>query len=313
MTTAPAPDGAWLNPTTTGPFLPDCVILDVDGVVVDVRASFREAVRATVRLVQERMGVAAPWTPSLHDITLLKRAGGFNDDIDVSIALAALGAGGRGADTAALCGELEAAGGGLRALRQVAPGLPRVDGRLTLRVFEELYWGAERWAAHHPGEAVAHVPAGDPGLRRHEVALAPHDFAEHLRGHGVRRLGLVTGRTPLELEAALDLVGWRAGDLCGVVTGDLVRKPDPSCLDLVLGACEAAAAVYVGDVRDDWELVRRHRAERPGAPAVRGVIVGEDDELTAMRGLGVDATLRSVRDLLWLLDAWRAAPQTSAG
>ena len=90
-----------------------------------------------------------------------------------------------------------------------------------------------------------------------------------------------------------------------MVTGDVVRKPDPACLDRILGACGSRAAVYAGDVRDDWELVRRHRAERPAAPPVRGVIVGA--EATALRSLGVDATVRATTDLIPLLRWWVAA------
>jgi phosphoglycolate phosphatase-like HAD superfamily hydrolase len=81
-----------------------------------------------------------------------------------------------------------------------------------------------------------------------------------------------------------------------------VRKPDPACLDRVLAACDSRAAVYVGDVRDDWDLVRRHRSERRGAPPVRGVIVGAEAE--ELRRLDVDATLRDATDLCSLLRWW---------
>ena len=125
------PEGAALRPgLETVHFDCDTLVFDVDGVLVDVRESFREVIRATAAGVQRLMAVSVPWTPARDDITLFKRAGGFNDDIEMSIAMTAIGAGGRGGDVARLAQAVEDAGGGLRALRAVAPELPRIDGQV---------------------------------------------------------------------------------------------------------------------------------------------------------------------------------------
>jgi HAD superfamily phosphatase len=279
------PDGAWLNPQTAQhPFALDSVVLDVDGVLVDVRESFREAVRETVVAVQRSMGVAEPWRPAHEDILAFKRAGGFNDDIDLGIALAAIGAAGRAADIPQTANAVERAGGGLAALRAVAPDLPRVSGREVLRIFDGLYWG---------------------GLVHRERVLVPHDFVAQLRGAGARTVALITGRTPRELDAALQRLRWNRAELCHVLTGDVVRKPDPACLDVVAQQCNPRSLVYVGDVRDDWELVRRWRNERPDGVPARGILVGEDAEMELYRPLGVDATVRHTADVLGALRRWR--------
>jgi HAD superfamily phosphatase len=280
------PAGTWLNPSPGGGdgFRLDTVVLDVDGVLVDVRESFREAVRETAVAMQRSLGVASPWMPSHEDIAVFKRAGGFNDDIDLGIALTAIGAAGRGGEAAAIAELCEQAGGGLAALRAVAPELPRIRGREVLRVFDELYWG---------------------GLIERERMLVPPDFVARLHGVGARRVALVTGRTPRELAAALERLGWSREDLCAVVTGDMVRKPDPACLDAIAQSCNPRSMVYVGDVRDDWELVRRWRAERPGRVPIRGVLVGDDAEMERYRPLGVDATVRATGDALAVLQRWR--------
>ena len=306
---ADLPEGARLTAAAATGFQPDTVVLDVDGVLVDVGPSFREAVRHTVGTVQRLMGVEQVWTPGHAEIADLKRTGGFNDDIHSSIALAAVGAGGAAARLPALLAAVEAAGGGLAGLRAVAPELPRVDGALCVRVFDEHYWGAVRFRAVF-GEEPRHVTAA-AGLVEAERPLVGADLLRRLRETAaVRRVALITGRHPAELDAALDLLGWSPADLDAVVTGDQLRKPDPACLDRVLGACGSGAAVYAGDVRDDWELVRRHRAERPGGPPVRGVIVGGEAE--ALRPLGVDVTLRDAGDLVpllrWWADGARAQP-----
>jgi len=285
--TVPAgpPPGARLTRAAATPFRADTVVLDVDGVLVDVSASFREAVRHTVTTVQRRMRVSAPWTPSLADVAALKRAGGFNDDIHCSIALTAIGAGGAAPRLRELLVAVEAAGGGLAGLRTAAPELPRIDGALCLRVFDEHYWSVGRGR---------------------ETALAAPDLPRRLRECGaVRRVALITGRTPAELDAALEVLRWSEDEIDAVVTGDRLRKPDPACLDLVLAACGSASAVYVGDVRDDWELVRRYRAARPGATEVRGVMVGAEAE--ELRRLGADVVLHGVDDLCALLRWWAGA------
>jgi HAD superfamily phosphatase len=301
MATAGPPPAAWLSEAGAGGFRPDTVVLDVDGVLIDVEPSFREAVRRTVASVQAAMGVEDPWTPSLADVAALKRAGGFNDDVVSSIALAAIGAGGAAGRLGEVLAAVDAAGGGLPGLRVAAPDLPRIDGALCLRIFDEHYWGAYRFRTVF-GEEPRHVTTA-AGLVDDERPLVDADLPRRLRETAdVGWVALITGRTPVELDAALALLGWSPGDLDAVVTGDVVRKPDPACLDRILDGCGSRAAVYAGDVRDDWELVRRHRAERPGAPPVRGVIVGAEAE--ALRGHGVDATLPAAPDLIPLLRWW---------
>ena len=307
--TAALPAGAWLDPRCAAePFDVDTVVLDVDGVLVDVRESFREAVRETAVRVQRQMGVADPWRPSHADINAFKRAGGFNDDIDISIALTALGVARQGSHADAIAREVEAAGGGLAALRVVAPALPRVRGRAVLAVFDELYWGAGATVRVDDGHVLP-VAAAD-GMINRERMLVPAGYPGLLRGAGARYIACISGRTPRELSAALRSLGWEVADLAAVVTGDMVRKPDPACFDPVVAACQPRAMVYVGDVRDDWELVRRHRDERGDVPPARCILVGDDADMTAYRPLGVHATARDAMAVPAILRAWRKEPTT---
>ena len=283
---SPLPDGAWVSPALTRPWRCDVAVLDVDGVLVDVEASFREGVRVTVARVLGELGCTV-WTPRVEDVRRLKRAGGFNDDIDTAIALTAVAAGGRTAELDAVAGDVERAGGGLGGLRLAAPDLPRIPGRLVLRVFNEHYWGLDGFRLRFGTEPEHDPPAG--GLRAGETALVPPDFPALLREAGVVHVAVVSGRTPMELDAALELLRWNRGELTAVVTGDQVRKPDPAALDLVVAATAGRNLLYAGDVRDDWELVHRYREERDGTVHAVGVIVG--DEAAALRELGCDATL----------------------
>ncbi|HET9051106.1 MAG TPA: hypothetical protein VFO60_05345, partial [Candidatus Dormibacteraeota bacterium] len=164
----PVPD-AWIRAEIERPFQVDAAVLDVDGVLIDVEPSFRECVRVTTRRVQRLLGVPAPWVPSRAAIRALKRAGGFNDDIDVSVAVTAIGCAGLGGRFADLVAAITSAGGGLDGLRAVAPELREVSRPLVVRVFDEHYWGAAAFQERF-GVRAEHT-AGVRGLRDTERPL----------------------------------------------------------------------------------------------------------------------------------------------
>ena len=274
----------------------DTLALDVDGVLVDVEGSFREVLRMTVTEMQARAGVVEPWTPTHDDISAFKRAGGFNDDIDLSIAMTAIALAGKGEDIGAIAADVERRGGGPHALAALVPDLPQVDGRMVLRLYEERYWGGGQFLKRF-GEQARYIKI-EPGMRSRERAIATQDFPGRARALGVQQIALITGRTPLELVAAIELLGWSATDVDAVVTGDMVRKPDPECFDAVIDICDAKSIVYIGDTRDDWELVRRYRAERPGGAQLRGMIVCGGNNRHIWEGLGVDLVIDHVEEAL---------------
>jgi len=103
----------------------DAVVLDIDGVLVDVSGSYRRAIVESVERVHGER-------PSRETVQLLKEAGGFNDDWELTSALALyLLARREGFDRTPeeFAAVVEASGGGLEAARAaVADALPP-DGR----------------------------------------------------------------------------------------------------------------------------------------------------------------------------------------
>jgi phosphoglycolate phosphatase-like HAD superfamily hydrolase len=69
-------------------FSPDCLIFDVDGVLIEAGRSFPEMIRMTVESEWERSGLLAdaPGYSERHN-EVLKRHGSFNDDYDIVWAL----------------------------------------------------------------------------------------------------------------------------------------------------------------------------------------------------------------------------------
>lgn len=280
----------------------DTLALDVDGVLIDVHGSFREVTRTIVPAMQRRLGNrAAVWTPTHSDLAAFKRVGGFNDDIDLSVSLIQIGLTGHDREVAAIVAAIEHCGGGPEGLAAAIPEpLPVIDITAVRRLFDETYWGAERYEELFEERAI-HVSSG-PGLIERERPLVGAGFLDEIRARGLEQVAIITGRSAVEWEAALAVLGWSAADIAVSVTGESVRKPDPACLDIVVDECGSESMVYVGDTRDDWELVRRYRAERPRHRRVTGVIVDNDDSPTWYRNLGVDIVVSATVDVLGLFD-----------
>ncbi len=293
------------------------VVLDVDGVLVDTSDSYRRAIRETVALVHD--ADVAPET-----VERFKEAGGFNDDWELTEALAAyvlareVGYGATPADHAAA---IAAAGGGLGGSRTVLErALPveawelvetELDAEQLIRVFQRLYLGRERYRdlEGDPAsvEATVGLDADDGGYVDDERVLVR---PETLAAVGDRfAVAVFTGRPAAEADIALDRVGLDLPD-DRVVTmdDDLPGKPDPAALLALADRMDVAAVAYVGDTVDDVRAARRARASDDRAYLAVGVQTGGLDGDRGRRLLeeaGADVVLSSVEALpdLFGLDA----------
>ncbi len=278
----------------------DAVIFDVDGVLVDVSGSFRRAISLSVQHYFNRF-LKIPGDELLLDITeyeLFKLAGDFNNDWDLSKAAVAyclmkqICAGNGTADTDTIkklgpslenfTSEVSQKGGGLaNALSLVRERLDQTerekfekkfDPALIKRIFMEYYagdalcdqlYGIE--AEHYSGR----------GLVEQEVFLLNLSLIERLQLKGVK-FGILSGRTPEEADYLLRREGLdKLLDPEFILTddGSLPAKPNPAGLATLAGRMGFSAAVYVGDVPDDWTTVRRYRMEHEELAPIAGCIV----------------------------------------
>lgn len=276
--------------------LPDAVIFDVDGVLVDVRGSFLDAVkRAVQHVVLAELGVEND-VPLVSDATIatFKRAGGFNNDWDLAHALVLwyLESG-----PARSASELRAKAGdpadaarvslATRTARLPQPAYDEVKGLML-----ELYWGsaeAERRFGVRPRLAVR-----DPLLETERVMLQP-ETVDKLRGLGIERFGILTGRLRVEWEEIRERIPLPAD--VPVATDEDGRKPDPSVLRRLVERLGATRPCYVGDVMDDWRLVVAYNERFPEAPASAVLVAGEGGDEQALRRAGAKTFVRNVNDL----------------
>lgn len=281
------------------PVRPDGVIFDVDGVLIDVRPSFRAAVARTVQWLFTAEGRLRDTGPLVDErvMTAFKSVGGYNNDQDLAYALTVWYAStldtGIG-DTAALraaAGDPRSAAERLRGRRIDVRRGPSFDEVRALMF--EFYWGSEE-AARRFGIA-PRVDNARP-LRHAETVLLRAATVDGLRALGVGHFGVITGRSREEWEAVQPRVPLPADT--AVMTDEDGRKPEPAMLARLVVRLGISRPCYVGDIADDWKLVRAYNVttDRPSDP-VLGVLVCDPEAERHLRETGATYFLRHINEL----------------
>jgi len=294
----------------------EAVVLDVDGVVVDVADSYR---RAIVESVERVYGT----TIRKADVQSFKDAGGFNDDWELTDAAAlyvlATREGYRGSVDEYTDG-IAAAGGGVDAAETVlrdalsANALERVrrewDSERLRETFQALYLGADLFRG---------IEGGDPPFETNGYV---HDEPTLIDAATVDRLddrfavAVLTGRPSAEAEIAL-----RRAGLDGVVpearriTMDSPEpgKPDPAGLLTLADRLDVDSVAFVGDTLDDVETAVRASEADPartyhGIGVLTGGLTG-DEGRRKFEDVGAAAVLDHVEALPDRLNPRRATSE----
>jgi len=249
------------------------VVLDIDGVLIDVADSYRQAVVESVeRVYGESLNREA--------IQQFKDAGGFNNDwlVTDAVALYVLATqAGYDCDIEAFTDRIAADGGGLDgAEATLAAALPNAtfeaviekwDPERLRRVFQALYLGAELYYELENAEP----PFETEGYIHDEPVIIQAETIERLTDR--YDVGVVTGRPAAEATIALDRVGLSIPDEHRFTMDNWEQgKPHPYALLTLAERFDAESVVFVGDTLDDVKTAVN--ADR------------EDDERT-YKGLGV--------------------------
>jgi HAD superfamily hydrolase (TIGR01548 family) len=229
----------------------DTVVLDVDGVLVDVADSYRRAVVESVARLYDA-------DPPAELIQPLKDAGGFNNDWLVTDALAlyvlARREGYEAAPTA--YAEATAAHGGGRAgardaledaLGETAERVEAAWDPDALReTFQALYLGSDRYREIEGGEP----PVEAAGYIHDEPLLVDETTIAALEAR--YPVCVLTGRPAAEADIALDRVGLDvAADRRFTMDDWEAGKPDPHALRTLAERTDADRVAFAGDTLDD--------------------------------------------------------------
>jgi len=293
---------------------PTGVVLDVDGVLVDTRDSYRRTIRETVARVHDAAAIGS------GAVDRFKQAGGFNDDWELTEALAAYVLASREGYEASVEGHTAAIadeGGGLagsrgvlsRELSDEANGRRRtdLDAERLRRVFQRLYLGHERYRElegdPEPVETTVGIEADEAGYIDDETMLVDPATLSILRDRF--EVAVFTGRPAAEADIALERVGLSLPRARRVTRdGDLPGKPDPTALLVLAERMAVASVVYVGDTVDDARAARGADARDDRPYLAVGVQTGGLDGERGRQILddaGADRVVTSVDDLLELL------------
>jgi HAD superfamily hydrolase (TIGR01548 family) len=287
----------------------DAVVLDVDGVLVDVADSYRRAILDSLKHVHgETLDRAA--------VQRFKDAGGFNDDWELTYAAALYVLARRSGLPLSLETFTEliaASGGGLAGAETVVADhldpheRERVHAawdRERLRdVFQQLYLGTDRYRELEGGEPDPDL-AGEGYIETEATLLDPAVRDELLDRFDV---GILTGRPAAEADIALARVGLDVPAAHRFTMDDPAPgKPDPQALVTLAERFGAREVAFVGDTLDDVATAVNAAETDPGRTYHGvGVLTGG---LTGASGrekfeaAGASAVLESVNELPGLLD-----------
>ncbi|RAW45021.1 TIGR01548 family HAD-type hydrolase [Halorubrum sp. 48-1-W] len=284
----------------------DAVVLDIDGVLVDVADSYRRAIVESVDRVCGK-------TIDHEAIQSFKNAGGFNNDWELTYAAALFVVARREGlrmDVGAFTDRIAAGGGGLEAAKRVVADLPNVaqarvrdqwDTDRLHAVFQALYLGEELYRELEGSDP----PVTTTGYIHDEPTLVePATLADLTDRFDV---GVLTGRPAAEAEIALDRVGLDVPDRHRFTMDDWEEgKPHPRALVELAEGFDAERVAFAGDTLDDVRTARN--ADREDDARVYyaiGVLTGGltgEDGTRAFTEAGADAVLEDVNGLVTLLE-----------
>jgi HAD superfamily hydrolase (TIGR01548 family) len=267
----------------------DAILLDVDGVILDVSESYRVCIMETAQWYAREILQLEDNAPLLQgeDIEGFKMAGGFNSDWDLTGAavmfIIAKKVQSKASDTQTVAAhapgweyftsEIKRRGGGLPVaemivLEMLTPGQRRdfahaFKPRLATQVFQEMYGGEDACKDLY-GFEPEHI-RGD-GLYKNEKVLLDVELLKSLSSR--YKIGLLTGRTKSETKLAMKFAGLQIPETRWMTDDDGVKKPDGQALLLLREKVDFKFGVYVGDTMDDLHVVQNYR-ELKGAGKAR--------------------------------------------
>jgi len=284
----------------------DAVVLDVDGVLVDVADSYRRAIVESLEHVYgERIDDAG--------IQQFKDAGGFNNDWELTDAAALyLLARREGLELPLprFTDAIRGVGGGLDAARTVVSEeltpaeRERVfaawDADRLREVFQQLYLGSDLYRDIEGDEP----DLDTPGFIHDEPVLADSETLADLQDRFA--VGVLTGRPAAEADIALERVGLSVPDEHRFTMDDWAAgKPDPDALVTLADRFGADAVAFAGDTLDDVHTAVNASPSDSrtyyGVGVLTGGLTGERGR-EKFDGAGAAAVVDSVNDLPDLFD-----------
>lgn len=284
----------------------NAVVLDIDGVLVDVADSYRRAIVESVSRI---------YGDTVHqsDVQAFKDASGFNNDWELTYAAALfILASHKGLDQSVeeFTDRIAERGGGLDAAEDVAAAALPDDDLACVReawsperlreVFQQLYLGRDLYAEIEGAEPTLDARGY---INDEPVLVESETLAELAANYPV---GVVTGRPAAEADIALERAGVDVADERRFTMDDWEQgKPHPHALTTLAERFDAERVVFVGDTLDDIRTAVNATAADPdreyfGVGVLTGGLTGAEGR-RKYEAAGAAAVVDSVNDLPTLL------------
>lgn len=295
------------------------LVLDIDGVILDVRDSFRVAISNTVQyFFSERLAFKGSVTLlSPRETQLFKLAGGFNNDWELTYAAclfylvkaAKLDSRSlyelrkKGGNIGNYTNLVRKLGGGLEGSKQAC--FRKLDRRETLeleklwdtdfirRIFQEYYSGLD-YCQKLYGFTPRYVKK--KGLVDQEKVIISKELVDEFSP----RVAILTGRTKREANTAL-----KRASLKGMILPNLVftaeegiTKPDPAPLRHLGGVMKTQVGIYLGDTPDDLATVNNFKELGENFAFLSGIVYGGTSEVDLYQRKKADILATSPNDIL---------------
>jgi HAD superfamily phosphatase len=297
----------------------DCVLFDIDGVLVDIRKSYNAAIKETVEYMLKFI-TGSSFQRLVTDQIILKfrQSGGFNNDTDTSYAIT----------LATLANPPKNISEGRKFLARVAENADE-SGRISVekflaiydidkwkkvliyptpvkdsmlaRVFDEIFYGPNLFRQQDHLEP-KYWTTGRPLIKNDKLAVTVKTMKK-LNKMFKGNLAIVSGRSRLAAEYSLKpIIKYFNSDAC-VFLEDKKRKyakPNPYAIKHAMKVMSARTAIYVGDSVEDLLMARRAEKET-GIKIAFIAIYGNSSEpgktIYKFKQEGVKAIMRSVNQL----------------
>lgn len=301
----------------------DCALFDIDGVLVDVRRSYNEAIKKTVEFVLKRRNLV---TDGL--ILRFRQSGGFNNDADTSYAIALammanpqptvakarkflLRVAENADETGIESVEKYIEPYGIEKHKDVLTYPAPVKDSYVGRVFDELFYGPELFKKQN-GLPPKYCKPKRPLIKNDRLAVS-RAMIKLLHKEFSGNLGIVSGRSRLAAEYSLAPIMKYFSPAACVFLEDEKReyaKPNPYAVKRSMSAMGAASALYAGDSAEDMMMARRAQKEAGYAIAFVGIYGFSPQPARTIRQFkkqGADAIERTVDQLPKLLNKVKPA------
>lgn len=301
----------------------DCALFDIDGVLVDIRRSYNDAIKKTVEFVLEQT-TGRKYKGLVTDRLILRfrQGGGFNNDTDTSYAIALAAMANRQStprtrkflfevaenadDTGIVSVEKFLSRYGIEKHKKVLVYPAPVKDSYIGRVFDELFYGPALFKKQN-GLVPKYCKVKRPFIANDRIAVKKETMKllhEWFSGN----LAIVSGRSRLAAEYSLaPVLKYFNLDAC-VFLEDEARehaKPNPYAIKKAMQVMDANSAVYAGDSAEDMMMARRAQKEAGFEIAfvgVYGLSPQPANTLKQFREQEADAVAKSVNSLPLLLN-----------